>query len=151
VLIDHAAEGDLVKTRKPASAAALIDAFVDEYRAPIANITSPQKSPCSRRMVDDNFLCAAASAGMVQAGIFISRLHEMEKVYGPIKTSAGAAKQLPMCWALASCQTISKNIRRRRTAKICWLRQLRSWSTRYHSSKRLHLPNWKIDKKPRTE
>lgn len=85
-------EGEPDKNKKRASAAALIDAFVDEYRADREQYNRRENHRVVREWLTIIFLFVAASAGIVQACIFIGQLHEMEKVYGPIKTSAEAAK-----------------------------------------------------------
>jgi hypothetical protein len=80
------------KNKKRASAAALIDAYVDEYRTDREQHNRRENHRVVREWLTIIFLFVAASAGIVQACIFIGQLHEMEKVYGPIKTSAEAAK-----------------------------------------------------------
>jgi hypothetical protein len=85
-------EGEPEKNNKRASAAALIGAFADEYRTDREHYNRREHHRVVREWLTIIFLFVAASAGIVQACIFIGQLHEMEKVYGPIQTSADAAK-----------------------------------------------------------
>jgi hypothetical protein len=92
---DHARtkEGESDKNKKRASAAALVDAFVDEYRTDREHYNRRENHRVVREWLTIIFLFIAASAGIVQACIFIGQLHEMEKVYGPVKQQAEIANQ----------------------------------------------------------
>ena len=90
-------EGESQKHRKRASAAALIDAFVDEYRTDRTAYNYREKHRVFREWLTIVFLFVAATAGIIQAFIFIGQLHEMEKVLGPIQDQAMASKSRHCC------------------------------------------------------